>query len=150
MRAMMTVLRILGIVAVFAVTALIGPFAQAQDNNVHHFKLTVSGGSYPTISGTTDLPDGTKLFVYVLKPHLPDGQQRMARGLPACEDDCLPATYGVPPYVDPVVKNGAFLAGPFSFGGKPVRPNVYPIRISVVTNTSLDTVYISEIWMPGR
>jgi len=137
-----------GIAAIFAASILLGSSAQAQNNNVAHFKLTVSADPNPTISGTTDLPDGTKLFVNILKPHLPDGQQRMARGLPACEDDCSPANTVEVPSVDPVVRNGAFTAGPFSFGGKPFRPNIYPIRISVLPDLNL--VYTSEIRMPGQ
>jgi hypothetical protein len=151
----MTALKVFGIVAILA---LIGSPALSQNNNVYHFKLTASGGPYPTISGTTDMPDGTKLLVTVMKPHLPDGQQRMARGLPACDDMCGPADVRQTPYVEPVVKNGAFIAGPFAFGDRPVKPDSYPVRISVVpkviTDASLDSmnhpVYVSEIRMPGR
>lgn len=56
-----------------------------------HFKIFASGGVYPIINGSTDLPDGTRLLIILKKPWLPDGQQRLARGLPACGDDCFPA-----------------------------------------------------------
>lgn len=163
----MTILKILGIIAIIALAVFLEsperqgaqlkpqPIANAFDKRkVYHFDLTVSRNSYPTIRGTTDIPDGTQLFVNVLKPHLPDGQQRLARGLPACEDDCSPANSVAVPPPDTIVQNGAFSAGPFTFNGKPFRPNFYPIRISVVpkafTVADFDLVYNSEIWMPGR
>jgi hypothetical protein len=131
-------------------------FAQAQDRQFH-FQLSASSGPYPTIRGLTDLPDGTKVMVTLLKPHLPDGQQRMARGLPACEDMCGPAEVRQKPYVDPVVRNGIFIAGPFSFGDHPLKSDIYPIRITIVpekiTDASLDAmnhpVYLGEIRIPS-
>ncbi|WP_213736238.1 hypothetical protein [Bradyrhizobium sp. dw_411] len=130
--------------------------AQAQDRQFR-FQLSASSDPYPTIRGLTDLPDGTKVMVTLLKPHLPDGQQRMARGLPACEDMCGPAEVRQKPYVDPVVRNGSFIAGPFSFGDHPLKPDTYPIRITIVpekiTEASLDAmnhpVYFGEIRIPG-
>jgi hypothetical protein len=135
--------------------ASLGGVAQAQDRQ-YHFQLSVSPGPYPTIRGLTDMPDGTKLLVTVMKPHLPDGQQRLARGLPACDEMCGPARILQTPYVDPVVKNGIFIAGPFSFGDQPFEPDIYPVRISVVpeqiTQAGLDAmnrpVYMGEIQMP--
>jgi hypothetical protein len=153
--AVTNVLKIFGI----TLAILIVPFsvaAQAQ-NAQYHFQLTATAGPYPTIRGTTDIPEGTKLFVMVLKPHLPDGEQRMARGLSACEDACGFAETRQKRYVDPIVKNGAFVAGPFSFGNQPLKPDSYPVRISVIpqviTDVSLDAmnrpVYVSEIRMPA-
>lgn len=145
---------------VWLAATLIASFAgntQAQDRQ-YHFQLTASPGPYPTIRGLTDLPDGAKVMVTVMKPHLPDGQQRMARGLPACEGMCGPAETRQKPYVDPVVRDGIFTAGPFSFGDQPVKPDTYPVRITVVPQTiskeRLDAmnrpVYIGEIRMPGN
>jgi hypothetical protein len=132
------------------------PAPQAILAKEYHFKLSANEDPFPTISGTTDLPEGTKLFVNLLKPHLPNGQQRMAQGLPACEEDCFPASSGVLPYRDPIVQNGRFSAGPFHFGDKPVKPNIYPIRISIVpdpvTGDNVDVinhpVYVSEVRIP--
>jgi hypothetical protein len=131
-------------------------FAQAQDRQFR-FQLSASSGPYPTIRALTDLPDGTKVMVTLLKPHLPDGQQRMARGLPACDDMCGPAEVRQKPYVDPVVRNGVFIAGPFSFGDHPLKPDTYPVRITIVpekiTDASLDAmnhpVYVGDIRIPG-
>jgi hypothetical protein len=145
--------------ALWLVATLIEPLqgsAQAQDRQFH-FQLSASPGPYPTIRGLTDLPDGTKVMVQVMKSHLPDGQQRMARGLPACDGMCGPAETRQKPYIDPVVRNGIFIAGPFSFGDRPFKADIYPVRITVVPQTisdeSLDAmnrpVYIGEIRMPG-
>jgi hypothetical protein len=103
----------------------------------HQFQLSVSGGVFPIISGETDAPEGTRIFVNLTKPLLPDAQQRMARGLPGCGEDCVPATgpnhlFGV----ETVAIGGRFTAGPFSFGGEPFRPNVYPVEIYEFVNMS--------------
>jgi hypothetical protein len=145
--------------ALWLAATLIGPLkgpAQAQDRQFH-FQLSASSGPYPTIRGLTDMPDGTKVLVTVMKPHLPDGQQRMARGLPACEEMCGPAEVRQKPYVDPVVRNGIFIAGPFSFADQPLKPDIYPVRITIVpekiTDACLDAmnrpVYLGEIRIPG-
>jgi hypothetical protein len=144
--------------SIVLMTTLIAPlasFAQSQ-NGQYHFQLSASPGPYPTIRGLTDLPDGTKLMVTVLKPHLPDAKQRMASGLPACEDVCGPAQTRLKPYVDPVIKNGIFVAGPFSFGDQPLKSDLYPVRIVIVpqdiTDASLAAmrpIYIGEIRLPG-
>jgi hypothetical protein len=106
-----------------------------------HFSISVSGGVYPTITASTNLPDGTQLLVNVKKPWLPDAQQRMARGLAACGEDCLPAT-GYDNQIGIVVKikGGAFAAGPFSFLGQPFRPGVYPVEISLSADRATATV----------
>jgi hypothetical protein len=134
----------------------LGGVAQARDPQ-YHFQFTVSAGPYPTIRGLTDMPDGTKLMVTVIKPHLPDGQERIARGLPACDGMCGPAKTRQEPYVAPVVKDGLFFAGPVSFSDQPFKADIYPVRVYVVpqeiTDASLDAmnqpVYIGEIRMPG-
>src|ERR1700689_5562687 len=95
----------------FALIAVFGGAAQAQGRQ-YHFQLSVSPDPNPSIRGLTDLPDGTKVMVTIMKPHLPDGEQRMARGLPACDGMCGPADTLQKPNVDPVVKNGIFIAGP--------------------------------------
>lgn len=90
-------------------------------------------GLQPTIEGMTDLPDGTELVILIFKPWLPDGQQRLAAGLSACENDCMPAkgpegsTVGSPT----VVKNGHFSVGPFSFNNSPFHRGIfYPVEIN--------------------
>jgi len=89
-----------------------------------HFTVSVEGGLYPVIHGITDMPDGTQLFVNIKKPWLPDAQQRIAQGLPACGDDCSPATTRSNYLSGTIVavRSGAFVAGPFSFRGQPFRP----------------------------
>jgi hypothetical protein len=113
--------------------------AQAQPKSPRNgpasysFKISVKGSDFPTITGTTNVPDGTQLLVNVKKAWLPDGQQRVARGLPACGDDCFPAT--APDHrligVTTTVRNGRFTAGPFSFRGRPFAPGIYPLEISI-------------------
>jgi hypothetical protein len=94
------------------------------------YKITASaeGVGHPIVSGRADLPDGTILSVILKKPWLPDAQQRLSRGLPACEDDCLPSQDSVQ------VQQGIFRTRPFSFGDKPIRAGEYDI----------------EIWLPVR
>ena len=46
-----------------------------SQNGGPYFTISVSGGPLPIINGTTDLPDGTSLFVNLKKPWLPDGAQ---------------------------------------------------------------------------
>jgi hypothetical protein len=122
-------------------------------SKTYRFNLIATSGPYPTIRGMTDLPEGTKLLVTVMTAQAPDAQQRRARGLPACEGGCGPAQTRQRPYVDPIVKDGSFSAGPFSFSDDAVRPNLYPIRISVVPpdiGGEFTDVYESEIRMPGK
>jgi hypothetical protein len=105
-----------------------------------HFKIFASGGVYPIINGSTDLPDGTRLLIILKKPWLPDGHQRLARGLPACGDDCFPADGpGQKGGIVAMIKNGSFVAGPFSFNGKPFRPENYPLEIFVMFDVNKAT-----------
>jgi hypothetical protein len=122
----------------------------AYAQNSHHFQLIAGPGAYPVVSGTTDIPDGTKLFVRIMKPHLPDGARRLSQGLTACDGDCGDLNYKG----DPVVNNGAFQVGPLSFGDEPVRPGIYPLRIFIVPKVMTDEafrqpVYVSEVRIPG-
>src|ERR1700728_3185811 len=68
-------------VCVNAVRVAADPIGAVADSN---FSISVSGGEFPIIVGTTKFPDGTVLLVYLKKPWLPDGAQRIAHGLPAC------------------------------------------------------------------
>ena len=106
-----------------------------------HIGVSVSGGVFPVINGITNLRDGTQLFVIVKKPWLPDGAQRISRGVPACEDDCIPATdsRGVMGAIVSV-RDGGFVAGPFSFNGKPFKPGAYPLEISLSPDPKTATV----------
>jgi hypothetical protein len=105
------------------------------------FTISVDGGLYPVITGTTDMPDGTVLFVNIMKPWLPDGAQRVARGLPACGDDCFPATTGGNGLTgaNATVRNGSFVAGPFSFVGRPFQPGTYDLEITLSADTKSAT-----------
>jgi hypothetical protein len=95
--------------------------AAFSQNEPPHFDVVAEGMNYPIVHGTTNLPDGTILLVDLKKPWLPDGQERIARGLPACEGDCISAE-GPDRLIGAtvVVKRGSFSAGPFSFKGNPI------------------------------
>jgi len=110
-----------------------------ERSNPYRFTISTTGGVRPTIRGTANLPDGTELRIDIKKPWLPDAQRRLAAGLAACEDNCVPArsereAAGDPSYT--VVKNGRFTEGPFSFPIdanrlRPFRPGTYPVEIFV-------------------
>jgi hypothetical protein len=90
--------------------------------------LTRSAERRPVIYGTTDLPDGTILQVQLTIPWLPDGQERVSIGLPACRINCIPIGDRV------IVKNGTFRTGPLSQGSdNPLYPGVYPLEVIVET-----------------
>jgi hypothetical protein len=105
------------------------------------FELVADGANYPIIRGTTDLPDGTVLLVNLKRPWLPDARDRLAKGLPACEDSCAPAM-GSDHHAGAlvVVSKGQFLAGPFSFSGKPIPPGWYPVEISLSVDPATATI----------
>ncbi len=133
----MSAIRVVLVSTVIAISGVGVAGTSVYGQSRHHFQLSVSGGVYPIISGETDAPDGTRIFVNLTKPLLPDAQQRMARGLAGCGEDCVPATgpnhlFGV----ETVAKNGRFTAGPFSFGGEPFQPNIYPVEIYVFVDMS--------------
>jgi hypothetical protein len=99
-------------------------------------ETSISGGGLPTVKGTTNLPDGAQLMVWLIKPWPPDGKERLAAGLTACgDDDCFPlqtdsklpdgAGFGV------VVKNGRFSDGPFTYKGAALRPDNYVLEVSL-------------------
>jgi hypothetical protein len=88
--------------------------------------VSVSGGGRPSIAGTTNLPDGTRLMTMLQRPYMPDASARQARGLPACEPDCVP----VPGPTDQVVvKNGHFEDGPFTDKGAGLPRGRYVLEI---------------------
>jgi hypothetical protein len=145
--------------AAFAIL-LKADLASAQDaKNHYHFIITTSGGAFPIISGPTDVPNGMQLFVVLIMAALPDGQQRLAQGLPVCGEPCLPATGPDNRTVGAkaTVKNGRFTAGPFSNGGAPFKPApaTYPLWITIWPDDKTGTpeqiraagtpVYISTI-----
>ena len=106
--------------------------AQCQQNQ-HYFTVSASASPFPIVRGTTNMPDGTWLFINFKKPLLPDAQQRIAQGLPACGSDCIPAETGANHLLGATVgvQNGGFTAGPFSFKGQPIPPGLYPIEIKL-------------------
>jgi hypothetical protein len=117
--------------------------AQPTLNAGDQFAISVSGDLFPIVRGTTNLPDGAELFVMLKKPWLPDGAQRLTRGLAACGDDCLPATANRSLGTIVTVRQGIFVAGPFSFNGAPFRPGAYPLEISL--SPDLRTAPIEQI-----
>lgn len=106
-----------------------------------YFNVRVDGDSFPTVRITTNMPDGTWLFINVKKPWLPDADRRLARGLPACEDTCIAAMgpNGLIGVTLPVMQ-GTIVAGPFSFAAKPFRAGVYPVEISLSADPKTATV----------
>jgi hypothetical protein len=81
------------------------------------------------ISGTTNLPDGMLLNVWLKKPWLPDARQRLAAGLAACSGDCIPliADHGS---TTVTVKSGRFSYGPISDKGAALTPSTYVLEIT--------------------
>ena len=121
-----------------------GTFAARND---YTFTLSIFGGFFPTISGTTNAEDGAAFAISIKRPWLPDAQERLAKGQAACGEDCLPAT-GPEGATAFVVKDGRFSAGPFSFNGKPFRPAEYPVEISRVLTNDVPTDRIKDIATP--
>jgi hypothetical protein len=104
-----------------------------QPGGTYTFTLATDEAPTPTISGTTSVPNGTILLINVKKAWLPDAQERLAQGLAACGDDCLPAIgpAGESWGVESAVQNGTFSAGPFSFAKQPFRPGNYTVEIFI-------------------
>jgi uncharacterized OB-fold protein len=103
------------------------------------FQVTIeasaSGDARPMVTGTTNLPDGTQLMVWLHRPWLPDGKERLAAGRTACgDDDCLPLQTSTKlpnsPGFGVVVKNGRFSGGPFDYKGAAPRPGNYVLVVS--------------------
>lgn len=132
---------LIGLLVALLILPLEGVLAQTPSVQ---FRLSTHGGGFPTIDGQTNLPDGTQLFVTLKKPWLPDGAERIAHGLAACGEDCIPAQgpdglMGI----KVTVERGRFTAGPFSFRGGPAAPAIYPVEISPSYN--LETATIDQI-----
>jgi hypothetical protein len=120
-----------------------GNHLQNNKSGTRSFNMTLSAthSGIPTISGSTDLPDGTRLLISINKPRLPNARQLLAAGLPMCEDDCLPASgpkggvFGSPTSV----VAGTFSAGPFSWAGKPFKNGTYEVEVFVVSLPNEDS-----------
>jgi hypothetical protein len=94
-------------------------------------ETSVSGGARPLITGMTNLPDGTQLYIWLKKPWLPNAKERLAVGLAACGDDCFPLQTKVPGGgLGVVVTNGQFSDGPFTDKGAVLRPGTYVLEVS--------------------
>ena len=123
--------------ALIAFLALCGPVI-AQP--VPDFEITFNGGGFPTIHGSTNLPNGTQVVIVLSKPWEPNGEARLAAGLPACADNCLPPEA---PNMTPTIENGQFSAGPFTYksvnGPQRLPPGEYPLRIYVMHNGMPDS-----------
>jgi hypothetical protein len=110
--------------------------AAASQPFVVAIKTTVSGGARPIVKGTTNLPDGTHLSIWLKQPWLPNAKERMSIGLCAVGDDCpfpLVATQtGTKKGLDEVVvKNGQFNEGPFTDKGAALSPGTYVLEVSL-------------------
>lgn len=103
----------------------------ANPTRSYTMKVGATRGNFPSVIGETDLPDGTVLVVSILKPRLPDAAARIARGIPECVDDCLPATgqNGGAFGEKVTVLYKSFAAGPFSWHGKPLDDG--PVEVEV-------------------
>jgi hypothetical protein len=100
-------------------------------------ETSVSGGTRPTVTGKTNLPDGTHLLLALRKPWLPNAKERLAAGLPACGDYCGPLTVSGRSIADDVVvKNGRFSDGPFTDRGAALRTGIYNLDVYQVIDPS--------------
>ena len=93
-------------------------------------ETSVSGGARPTVTGTTNLPDGMLLTITLKKPWLPNGAERVAAGLPACGDDCAPLNAKGRGFDDLIVTNGRFNYGPFTDMGAALIAGAYVLEIT--------------------
>lgn len=100
----------------------------------YEMTLWATHDKYPNIVGSTNLPNGTKLLVSIEKPRLANAEEKLADGLPKCEDDCFPASgpKGEVLGVETTVLAKAFSAGPFSWNGKPILKGSYKVEIFLV------------------
>jgi hypothetical protein len=95
-------------------------------------ETSVSGSARPIVTGTTNLPDGTHLSIWIAKPWQPNAKERLAVGLAVCGDDCLPLTAtNYDTGDDVLVKNGQFSDGPFTDKGAALRPGTYVLEIMI-------------------
>lgn len=80
------------------------------------FSLSFTPSETPTISGTTNLPDGTEVYVAILRSYLLDADQRLANGLAACDVNCYPWSEKYT-----TINDGKFSTGPLATDA--VRPD---------------------------
>jgi hypothetical protein len=105
----------------------VSPFVITMDT-------TLAGGRRPMISGTTNLPDGTRVVIFLYRPFLPNPRARWAAGLNTCDGGCpLEPDDGD---IGIEVKYGHFQAGPFSEDrhGKPLAAGTYSIVVRGILN----------------
>jgi hypothetical protein len=86
------------------------------------------------VTGTTNLPDGTHLSVSLRKPLLPNWKERLAVGLTACRNDCLPLRASGKIF-HVIVESGHFTDGPFTDKGDGLQPGVYVLEITSAAAT---------------
>lgn len=144
--------------SIFRITAyvfvlLVLPFVTVKSSHSSDFGLTVfiKGGRNPTIYGSSDMPDGTRFLVMLKRPWLPDAQERLAKGLAACDGgDCIPPgdKNGGPGILADIVR-GTFEAGPFIFRGGELPPGRYPLEISLSHNSSAPKTNYNSIGLIG-
>jgi hypothetical protein len=125
-----------------AITLLAGAlagnaFGQAPAGRfVVTIETSVSEGARPIITGKTNLPDGTKLDLWLLKPWLPNARERAALNTFMCDPtlfasrDCTPLTAsGKLPGDSVVVESGRFTYGPITDRGAPLSPGAYVLEV---------------------
>lgn len=118
-----------------------------------HFSITVSGGSRPIFTVTTDLPDGTEAMILLHTPWAPNAQARLKAGLSACDPDCMPPNVSPDPRA--LVKNGRFTIGPFTYVGQPLPPGTYQLEIDLMDDAmktqpgeQWPAAYVSQLTVP--
>ena len=111
------------------------PVAPASQSRTYDLTLSATRSNFPSIIGSTNLPDDTKLLVSIEKPRLPNASELLAKGLPMCEDNCFPASgpKGETLGVATTVLAGAFSAGPFSWAGKPFQKGTFKVEVFLVS-----------------
>jgi hypothetical protein len=109
-----------------------------------HFVLSVTGGDRPIIAVTSDIPNGAEVQIILHTPWAPDAQARLNAGLPACAPDCRSP---MPREPTTHVKAGRFVAGPFTYKGRPLPPGVYQFEIDLMDD--LLGLQPGEPWRPA-
>ena len=110
----------------------------------------------PFLSGKIGLPDGAIVQIQLQKPWLPDAKQRLARGLPACEENCIgpgePGFFGEGAQVE--LRNGQFKTERLSLAaGAPLIAGVYKMTVILETgnfSSPIKTIYEGELMVPSK
>jgi hypothetical protein len=99
-------------------------------------EASVTGGHRPKVTGTTNLPDGARMKVFLTRPSAPASSKRVPKINPACNPDCLF-------YEDIVVVSSGQFFSDFSHGTlhhgttDGIKPGQYRLWIYTVANQPL-------------